>query len=147
MLEAHAAHEHKHFFPLLEKHAPEIVARVETAHDDLERELTMLTDTIAVAAGKPSPEHGLALYRQVSAFVANYLLHILDEETIVMPAIWQHCTDAEINAARLAFQADQSPAGVVRSRRQFSPRSPKPSWSRRHSESSVDRPRKCSRLS
>ena len=34
-----------------------------------------------------------------------------------MPAIWQHCTDVEINDARLAFQADQSPAGVVRSRR------------------------------
>jgi iron-sulfur cluster repair protein YtfE (RIC family) len=117
MLEAHAAHEHKHFFPLLDQHAPEIVAQVEAAHDDLEHELTTLTDRISVAATKRSRDHGLAVYRQVSAFVANYLLHILDEETIVMPAIWQHCTDAEINAARLSFQADQSPAGVVRSRR------------------------------
>jgi hypothetical protein len=117
MLEAHAAHEHKHFFPLLDQHAPEIVAQVEAAHEDLEHELITLTDVIAAAAGKRSREHGLAVYRQVSAFVANYLLHILDEETIVMPAIWQHCSDVEINAARLAFQADQSPAGVVRSRR------------------------------
>ena len=117
MLEAHAAHEHKHFFPLLDQHAPEIVAQVEAAHEDLEHDLITLTDMIAVAASKRSPEHGLAVYRRVSAFVANYLLHILDEETIVMPAIWQHCTDAEINVARLAFQADQSPAGVVRSRR------------------------------
>jgi iron-sulfur cluster repair protein YtfE (RIC family) len=117
MLEAHAAHEHKHFFPLLAQHAPEIVAQVEAAHEDLEDELITLTDVIALAAGKRSREHGLAVYRQVSAFVANYMLHILDEETIVMPAIWQHCTDAEINAARLSFQADQSPAGVARSRR------------------------------
>jgi iron-sulfur cluster repair protein YtfE (RIC family) len=117
MLEAHAAHEHKHFFPLLAQRAPEIVAQVEAAHEDLEQELITLTDTIAVAAGKQTHEHGLAVYRQVSAFVANYLLHILDEETIVMPAIWQHCTDAEINATRLTFQADQSPAGIVRSRR------------------------------
>ena len=117
MLEAHAADEHKHFFPLLDHHAHEVVAQAEAAHEDLERELTTLTDTIAIAAGTRSQEHGLAVYRQVSAFVANYLLHILDEETIVMPAIWQHCSDAEINAARLAFQADQSPAGIVRSRR------------------------------
>jgi Hemerythrin HHE cation binding domain/FAD linked oxidases, C-terminal domain len=117
MLEAHAAHEHKHFFPLLDHYAPEIVARVEAAHEDLEQELITLTDVIAVAAGKRSREHGLGVYRRISAFVANYLLHILDEETIVMPAIWQHCTDVEINAARLAFQANQSPAGVVRSRR------------------------------
>ncbi len=117
MLEAHAAHEHKHFFPLLAQRAPEIVARVEAAHEDLEHELITLTDAIAVAARTRSREHGLAVYRQVSGFVANYLLHILDEETIVMPAIWQHCTDDEISAARLAFQTDQSPAGVVRSRR------------------------------
>ena len=117
MLEAHAAHEHKHFFPLLDHYAPEIVAQVEAAHEDLEHDLITLTDTIAVAAGKRSPEHGLAVYRQVSAFVASYLLHILDEETVVMPAIWQHCTDADICAARLAFQAEQSPAGVIRSRR------------------------------
>jgi len=117
MLEAHAAHEHKHFFPLLAQHAPEMVVQVEAAHEDLEHQLIALTDTITVAAGRQSREHGLAIYRQISAFVANYLLHILDEETVVMPAIWQHCTDAEINAARVAFQADQSPAGVVRSRR------------------------------
>ena len=117
MLEAHAAHEHKHFFPLLDRHAPEIVAQVEAAHEDLEQELITLTDTIAVAAEKRSHEHGLIVYRRVSSFLANYLLHILEEETRVMPAIWQHCTDAEIHAARLAFQADQSPAGVVRSRR------------------------------
>jgi hypothetical protein len=117
MLEAHAAHEHKHFFPLLDQHAPEIVVQVEAAHEDLEHQLVTLTDTIAVAACELDREHGLAVYRQLSAFVANYMLHILDEETIVMPAIWRHCTDAEITAARLAFQADQSPAGVVRSRR------------------------------
>lgn len=117
MLAAHAAHEHQHFFPLLDQHAPEIVLQVESAHEDLDDELVALTDAIAIAAGERSREHGLAVYRQVSAFVANYLLHILDEETIVMPAIWRHCTDGEIDAARLAFQADQSPAGVVRSRR------------------------------
>jgi hypothetical protein len=117
MLEAHAAHEDKHFVPLLAQRAPELVAEIAAGHQDLEHELVTLTDTIAVAAAAPNRDHGLAVYRQLSAFVAHYLLHILDEETVVMPAIWRHCTDAEISVARAAFQADQSPAGVIRSRR------------------------------
>ncbi len=121
MLEAHAAHEHNHVFPLLAEHAPEIVEHVEAAHADLEHRLATLTDTIARTAGHPTEEHGLAVYREVTAFVALYLLHILDEETLVMPAIWRSCTGAEINAARLNLQADQSPAGVTRSRRAILP--------------------------
>jgi hypothetical protein len=83
--------------------------------------LVTLTDTIARAAGQRTQGHGLAVYRELTAFVARYLLHILDEETLVMPAIWRLCTDAEINAARLNLQADQSPEGVTRSRRAILP--------------------------
>jgi hypothetical protein len=115
MFDAHAAHEHNHFLP------PETVVLVEAAHDDLEHRLVTLTDSIARAACQLTPSHGLAVYREITAFVAHYLLHILDEETLVMPAIWQYCTDAEINAARLNFQADQSSAGVTRSRRAILP--------------------------
>jgi iron-sulfur cluster repair protein YtfE (RIC family) len=121
MLEAHAAHEHNHVFPLLAQHAPETVEHVEAAHDDLEHRLVTLTDTIARAAGQRTQGHGLAVYRELTAFVAHYLLHILDEETLVMPEIWRLCTDAEINAARLDLQADQTPAGVTRSRRAILP--------------------------
>jgi hypothetical protein len=53
----------------------------------------------------------------MSAFVANYLLHLLEEETVLMPAIWETCSDEQISQARRAFLADQSPAGAVRSRR------------------------------
>jgi Hemerythrin HHE cation binding domain len=121
MLEAHAAHEHIHLFTLLAQHAPETFVQVEAAHDDLELELVALTDTIARAAGERTPAHGLAVYRELTAFVAHYMLHILDEETLVMPAIWRHCTDSEINAARLNLQADQSAAGITRSRRAILP--------------------------
>ena len=121
MLEAHAAHEHNHLFPLLARYAPDTVVQVEAAHDDLEHRLVTVTDTIARAAGQRTPGHGLAVYRELTAFVAQYLLHILDEETLVMPAIWRYCTDAEINAARLNLQADQSTAGITRSRRAILP--------------------------
>jgi hypothetical protein len=38
-----------------------------------------------------------------------------------MPAIWQHCADAELASARDAFLADQSSSGVLRSRRAMLP--------------------------
>lgn len=65
--------------------------------------------------------HGLAVYRELTAFVAHYLIHILEEETLVMPAIWRSCTDTEITAARLNLQADQSTVGITRSRRAILP--------------------------
>ena len=121
MLEAHAVHEHNHLFPLLAQRAPGTVEHVEAAHDDLEHRLVTLTDTIARAGDQRTQALGLAVYRELTAFVAQYLLHILDEETLVMPAIWRYCTDAEISAARLNLQADQSTAGVTRSRRAILP--------------------------
>lgn len=121
MLEAHAAHEHNHVFPLLAQHAPATVAQVEAAHDDLEHRLVTLTGTIERAAGQRTPGLGLAVYRELTAFVAQYLLHIVDEETLVMPAIWRWCSDAEINIARLNLQASQSAAGITRSRRAILP--------------------------
>ena len=38
-----------------------------------------------------------------------------------MPAIWHHCTDEEIEAARSRFVAGQAPEGAVRSRRAVLP--------------------------
>ena len=76
---------------------------------------------IKAAVAAPAQSAGLAVYRELSAFTAGYLLHLLEEETIVMPAIWHHCTDHELAAARAAFLADQSPAGAVRSRRTMLP--------------------------
>jgi Hemerythrin HHE cation binding domain len=121
MLMMHAKHEDNHFLPLLLQSAPELIERVQDAHHDSAYELAELTATIDAAASTPTSATGLAVYRELSAFVANYLVHILEEETVVMPAIWHHCTDDEIAAARRAFLAEQSPAGVVRSRRAMLP--------------------------
>ena len=101
--------------------APPLIESVHTAHHESGHELVELTEMIAAAALAPTSSMGLAVYRKLSAFVAGYLVHILDEETNVMPAIWQYCTDDEIAVARRAFLADQSAAGVVRSRRAILP--------------------------
>lgn len=38
-----------------------------------------------------------------------------------MPAIWKICSDTQLATARAAFSADQTPAGVARSRRAMLP--------------------------
>lgn len=43
---------------------------------------------IKAAVAAPAQSAGLAVYRELSAFTAGYLLHLFEEETIVMPAIW-----------------------------------------------------------
>ena len=121
MLTMHAKHEDNHFLPLLLEIAPNLVKRVQSSHHDSARELVELNATIEAAALAPTSSAGIAVYRELSAFVASYLVHILEEETIVMPAIWEYCTDDEIAGARRAFLADQSLAGVVRSRRAILP--------------------------
>jgi hypothetical protein len=121
ILVAHAEQEETHFFPLLFKRASEIVESEHSAHADLDRALTEFSQLVDSTAAAPTPEAGLFVYRRLTEFVARYLLHQLEEETIVMPAIWQHCTDEEIEAARSRFVAGQAPEGAVRSRRAILP--------------------------
>ena len=121
MLVAHAKQEETHFFPLLNEWTSEIIDAEHAVHADLDRALTELSQLVGSTAAAPTPEAGLFVYRRLTEFVANYLLHQLEEESIVMPAIWQHCTDEEIEAARSRFVSGQAPEGVVRSRRAVLP--------------------------
>jgi hypothetical protein len=121
MLVAHAKQEETHFFPLLFERTSEIIDAEHAVHADLDRALTELSQLVGSTAAAPTPEAGLFVYRRLTEFVASYLLHQLEEETIVMPAIWQHCTDEEIEAARSRFVAGQAPEGAVRSRRAVLP--------------------------
>src|SRR5664279_5336298 len=121
MLVAHAKQEETHFFPLLLDRTSAIIDAEHAVHADLDRALTELSQLVGSTAAAPTPHAGLVVYRRLTEFVARYLLHQLEEETIVMSAIWQHCTDAEIEAARSRFVAGQAPEGAVRSRRAVLP--------------------------
>jgi hypothetical protein len=116
LLEIHPAHEDEHFFPLLEGRAPDVLASVESQHHELDATLTKLGEVIRGALTTPSEAGGLNVHRELSEFVGRYLLHLIDEETIVMPAIWQHCSDDEIGRARAAFLAAMPPDDASLSR-------------------------------
>lgn len=121
LLEIHAAHEDEHFLPLLGGRAPEILDSLATEHDQQEAELHGLSDLISETVVAPTDAGGLTVHRQLSAFVAGYLGHLLEEETVVMPAIWEHCADEELASARAAFLAAMPPADAALSRRVMLP--------------------------
>ena len=78
---------------------------VDAGHRELEQALTKLAGLVDATVAAPTPAAGLEAHRELSAFVAAYLPHLLDEETLVMPAIWQHRTDDDLARARGAFLA------------------------------------------
>lgn len=121
LLDIHARHEDEFFFPLIRAAAPDLLAAVDADHDVQEQALDKVAAVIAHAVAAPSPEQGLRVHRELSAFVAGYLLHLLDEETRVMPAIWEHCSDEELARTRGAFLAAMAPSDAELSRRVMLP--------------------------
>jgi hypothetical protein len=78
-------------------------------HRDLDDLLDHLAARFDAVVAEPGPAAGLDLYRDLARFVAAYLPHLHEEETRIMPAIWERCSDEEIAAVRAAFMADTSP--------------------------------------
>jgi iron-sulfur cluster repair protein YtfE (RIC family) len=121
LLEIHAAHEDEHFLPLLDRVAQDVRDRMTTDHQEQDAALGKLNRLIDATVAAPTEADGLIVHRELSSFVAGYLQHLLDEETVVMPAIWQHRTDDELARTRAAFLARMPPADGALSRRVMLP--------------------------
>jgi len=89
-LEAHGAHEDEYIQPVLAAYLPDIEADIAGQHRSLtaaisaaRRHLDRLAATTEAASGEL-----LTLYRSFQRLAAANLLHLDDEETRVMPALW-----------------------------------------------------------
>ena len=110
LLEGHTRHEDDHILRLLDGREDErSTASTEEQHRDLDDLLGHVAQQFDAVLAEPDPAAGLALYRDLARFVAAYLPHLHQEETEVMPAIWQRCSDAEIASTRAAFMAELTP--------------------------------------
>ena len=110
LLESHTRHEDDHILRLLDgRDGGGPTGLTEEQHRDLDDLLGHVAQHFDVVLTEPDPAAGLALYRDLARFVAAYLPHLHQEETEVMPAIWQRCSDAEIAGARAAFMAEITP--------------------------------------
>jgi hypothetical protein len=121
LLDDHTHHEDDHILRILDPHDPAATEAAESQHHALDEWLDELASWVDAIVADPDPVRGLALYRELALFCADYLTHIHDEETTVMARVWELCTDAEIAATRAAFMADMNPATLDTSLRLMLP--------------------------
>lgn len=109
LLVAHTEHEDGYILRILDPHDPAATESVARQHPALDRWIGEIDDWMNAIVADPDPARGLALYRELSLFCADYLVHTHHEETEVMARVWELCTDDELAATRAAFMADTSP--------------------------------------
>ena len=109
LLRSHSGHEDRHIFRVLDPHDPGATLAVGEQHQDLDDLLDHVAGEFDAAFAAPTPAAGLEVYRDLARFVAAYLPHLHEEETVVMARIWETCTDEEIAATRAAFMAELTP--------------------------------------
>lgn len=109
-LRSHGRHEDEHIFALLEAKRPGATTALDEQHHRLDALQSTTAEAVHHAGRTGDSDDGLAAYRASSRFCGLYLGHLLDEEEHVMPAIWETCTDEEIEGCRRTMLATVPPA-------------------------------------
>jgi hypothetical protein len=109
LLESHTRHEDRHILRVLDPHDRGVTAPIGDEHRTLDAMLAGVALAFDRAVLEHDPDAGLGFYRVLACFVGAYLPHLHEEETVVMPRIWELCTDDEIAATRAAFMAELTP--------------------------------------
>ncbi|CAI7980067.1 Hemerythrin domain-containing protein [Frankia sp. Hr75.2] len=109
LLRAHTEHEDRHILRILDDVDPQTTEPAGEQHRDLDDLLGDLDDRFIAVLAAPNPSAGLGLYRDLARFVASYLPHLHEEETVVMARVWELCGDEGIALTRARFMADTTP--------------------------------------
>jgi len=116
MCAAHLAHENQFIHPALEFAscgASEVAADDHVDHEYAIARLRLLADQVRVATPAERPERVLRLYRVLSCFVGESLLHMQVEESEHNAQLWRAFTDAELRALEGRIVASLSPRELM----------------------------------
>ncbi len=116
MLEGHAEHENTFVAPLLDEHAPVIAGVIGGAHDDQEPRLELLLAALdAIDSAAPEARaKGHAWVVQFSRLAGELLVHMADEEELVLTALWKAVDDAALIDAHERLVRSIPPAEMGR---------------------------------
>ncbi|HET7437489.1 MAG TPA: hemerythrin domain-containing protein [Thermoanaerobaculia bacterium] len=116
MLESHAHHEDTFVMPVVREVALQVAQIIESAHVDQEAqlpELLALLDSIDSSA--PDAAHrGHTFVVKLARISGELLLHMSDEEELIMPALHAAFTDDELNAIEQRLLASIPPEKMAR---------------------------------
>lgn len=111
LLKEHAEHEAEHFHPLIAQKIPLEYRQLTTEHSQQDESLNeLIADSNAIltlSVGEIRKQAGLALYKKLNLFIADYLAHLGVEETL-MPILQACCSDDELLAALQSLLASFS---------------------------------------
>lgn len=101
VLDSHAHHEEEFVMPVVARHAPALVASLETEHgrlEGLQAELRALLPRTCSDVAAEREAAGQLLGRALTLLVADHLRHMDREETEAMPVLWAHQSEEELDA-------------------------------------------------
>ncbi len=124
-LESHAMHEDTYFHPFIQKHLPKECEELEKEHktqDHSLQRISTLFDTILKETSSLQRQNlGWSLYLMVNQFIADYLQHLEQEETLIMPKLWQKCDDKQLLEPMHVFIKNMSKEDFLSSMNDFLP--------------------------
>ena len=107
LLRAHSAHEEKDFFGAVRPFDPDAVELVMVEHRDLSRRIHELAKTCDEVLEATDParriELGDRLNLEANDLFALYLAHLNNEESTLVPVMWERFTDEQLRALRAQF--------------------------------------------
>jgi hemerythrin-like domain-containing protein len=110
MLGTHHAHEDgEHLASLIEHHAGSAARRVEEAHERIDSALAALRDLVGSLGNGVGADE---VYDALTDFVAQYLAHMREEESVVMPALQATVPIEDLMAVTMAIRTSVPPADM-----------------------------------
>jgi hypothetical protein len=107
LMTTHARHEESDIFAHMSRHDPDVVALVMKEHRDVAVAILGVSktcDEVVEATGRDRRiEVGDRLVQEVNDVLALYLVHMNNEESLLVPVMWERFTDEQLRSMRLAF--------------------------------------------
>jgi hypothetical protein len=117
--EQHIDHETKFIHPHLAERLPQALAKIDDGHEEHARFVAELRSLIGGVASANTSElralAGRSLYLHYSAYFADTLAHMVEEERVLQPLMHRFFTDAELLAMNDAIVQSMQPAEMFES--------------------------------
>lgn len=111
LLKVHAQFEEGYLLPLARKYGITDSDHFAEEHRHHDKDLDALIEQVKVLRqGKAAPgTAGRNMYQALSHFIASYLLHLDEEESKLLPQIFEKCPNAEVASEFQRFRSTRPP--------------------------------------
>ncbi|HLN50495.1 MAG TPA: hemerythrin domain-containing protein [Thermoplasmata archaeon] len=107
LLRAHSGHEEKYFFSAVQPFDPDVVELMMREHGEVVRRILRVSSTCDELIGVEKPDRrielGDRLNMEANDLFAFYLDHLNNEESAMVPIMWERFTDEQLREIRSKF--------------------------------------------